>query len=215
MRGDARRNIYERSELQELDSAVIRPGDVLLTDHALSLCSLPAGARLLDIGCGTGGTLRHVTDSHRLNICGIDLSLGMLHTAHGQSPQLTFIRGCGMHLPFRSAVFDAVLFECVLSLMPEPEKGLRETRRVLADNGFLIISDVYDKNSGAGEFILRSMNMQGFTTVCFEDHSRALKEFAARLILQGAGNCLQPLRDHYAECGSQGYFLLVARKGVA
>ena len=55
--------------------------------------SLPIGARVLDVGCGTGlPTCRQLVDAG-LDVTGIDLSAGMLALARESVPEGTFHRG--------------------------------------------------------------------------------------------------------------------------
>ena len=44
--------MYEHTAIREATGDIIRPGGLALTDRALALCQLPAGARVLDVGCG-------------------------------------------------------------------------------------------------------------------------------------------------------------------
>jgi SAM-dependent methyltransferase len=55
--------------------------------------SLPAGARVLDLGCGTGlPTARQLTASG-LRVTGVDLSPGMLARARTNVPEADFVQG--------------------------------------------------------------------------------------------------------------------------
>ncbi len=45
------------------------------------MISLPAGARVLDVGCGTGGSAFHLARKFGATVIGIDLSKNMLAVA--------------------------------------------------------------------------------------------------------------------------------------
>lgn len=55
--------------------------------------SLPAGVRVLDLGCGTGvPTARQLTDAG-LRVTGVDLSEGMVAQARANVPEAEFVQG--------------------------------------------------------------------------------------------------------------------------
>ena len=112
----------------------------------------------------------------------------------------------------------------MLSLLEEPFRALAEFRRLLRSGGYLILSDMYSRDSGAGGLLdcaLRGMVSRrqveawlyenGFTMLLWEDHTSLLRELAARLIL--ANGSLDGLCCMTNGAGNRpGYYLLVARK---
>jgi SAM-dependent methyltransferase len=212
---------YEKSPLRDVTGLTIRPGGLALTDRALEICSFAAGAELLDVGCGAGGTVEHLCSSHGLNASGVDLSRVLLAEGLARDPALQLTMASAEALPFAAGSFDGILCECVLSLVAEPLTALAEFRRVLQSGGFLILSDLYDRRETEPKGDLRGvvtrnqaeswLSQSGFTTVVWEDHTGLLKELAARLIL--AGCSLDELCCGTIAAGQRpGYYLLVARK---
>jgi ubiquinone/menaquinone biosynthesis C-methylase UbiE len=112
---------------------------------------LPAGARVLDAGCGTGLlTLAFLRVHERpADIVSIDLSLRSLQTARGAAQKLpkgprrrvAFAQSNALALPFADETFDLVLTSGVLEYLPLRE-GLAELARVLAPGGHLIFVPV-------------------------------------------------------------------------
>jgi ubiquinone/menaquinone biosynthesis C-methylase UbiE len=85
------------------------------------------GARVLDVGAGTGVASRAALAAGAANVVGVDISAPMLGDGRGAfDPVLADAAA----LPFRGESFDLVVAACCLSHLPDPERALRETHRV-------------------------------------------------------------------------------------
>lgn len=234
--------LYESAALQAVTGPTLRPGGLEITKRALSLCALPAGVRVADIGCGMGATVDHLRRHHRLRAVGLDRSAGMLGRARQRNPGLPLVRGDAARLPFEDGRLSALLCECSLTLVDDVDAAWREIRRVLAPGGFLILADIYARapHPAAGltslpgasclrgarprDEIVGRMQRCGFALLVWEDHSEALKRLAAELVL--ACGSLQALWGAVGGPGDAtacatavrqariGYFLSVARREV-
>jgi len=230
--------LYESPALQAVTGPALRPGGLELTQRALFFCGLPAGARVIDIGCGTGETLRYLRQHWRLRAVGLDRSPRMLHQARRRVPHLPLVKADAACLPVRDACLSAVLCECVLSLVEDRDAAWREILRVLAPGGLLVLADIYARvpAQAAGPASLPAdccirgarprdewmdrMRRCGLMLLAWEDHSGALKRLAARLVF--AYGSLPALWGDSRVCGEgysaalrrarPGYFLAVARK---
>ena len=58
-----------------------RPGGIRLTERAASLARFPHGAKLLDVCCGTGATVRYL-EREGYDAWGIDLNLPAVPHPH-------------------------------------------------------------------------------------------------------------------------------------
>jgi SAM-dependent methyltransferase len=96
---------------------------------------LPADVTVLDVGCGDG-MLSALLQQDRpdIQVQGIDV----LPRSHSHIPVTIFD---GIHFPFESGSFDAVLFSDVLHHTLDPAILLREARRVTAAH--ILIKDHY------------------------------------------------------------------------
>jgi len=72
MTGTDSPSLYESPALQAVTGPALRPGGLELTRRSLALCDLPAGARVVDIGCGTGVTVHYLRRHCRLRAFGLD-----------------------------------------------------------------------------------------------------------------------------------------------
>jgi len=95
--------------------------------------------KLLEIGAGTGFTLRHYGSLSMAVIT--EPSLPMLRRARqrarGTPFTLVAVAADAQELPFASDTFDAVVVTLALCTVPSPDRALREIRRVLRPNGEL------------------------------------------------------------------------------
>jgi SAM-dependent methyltransferase len=96
--------------------------------------------RILDAGCGTGGTTVHLREFGG-SVYGVDLSWDALQPAATRGLDGGLARGTIERLPFRDGVFDAVTsFEVVYHLnVGDDRRVFAEFRRVLAANGCLLL----------------------------------------------------------------------------
>ncbi len=224
--------LYEQPGWRDVTGELLRPGGLELTRRALKLCALPPGARLLDLGCGTGATIRMLIDEWHLAAFGIDRSAELLRRARANDPQLPFLLATGEHLPIADQSVDAILAECSLSTMRNPDAALAEIRRVLRPGGILAISDLYlrrpegaDALRALGESCLSGalprqrieelLTAQQFQIQRWEDQSEVLRPLAGRFdLFYGApAGELDAFDLQLAIARARpGYFLLVAKR---
>lgn len=233
-------SLYESDSLREVTGSSIRPGGFFLTERAVSYCGFRTGDRLVDVGCGTGATAAFLRESYRFTVAGIDVSSMLIAEGMRCDPALCLVQGKAEELPFPAGVLDGILCECVLSLVHEPMRALKEFHRVLCPGGRLILTDIYTRRPEGIPALQRlsldscfrgavaaaeaksRINESGFTLLVFEDHSRLLREMAARLAL--AHGSLKNFWGRVCgegDCGSimtaiadarPGYYLLIAQK---
>lgn len=226
--------------VQQVTGGAIRPGGLELTERALAFCSLPAGARVLDVGCGPGATLEYLIQ-HGFAAIGVDRSTELLPPAPEQDVGGLLVRAMGERLPLASASIDAILVECTLSIMENTDRALAEFSRLLRPGGKLVLSDLYLRQPAgspalhrlpltgclAGAFSRQELALRlgalGFHMLLWEDHSAALRQLAAQLIMADVAPEQIWCRDDCAEPGAgpneirqalsaarPGYFLLIA-----
>jgi cyclopropane fatty-acyl-phospholipid synthase-like methyltransferase len=105
------------------------------------LDDLPAGSRVLDLGCGAGVPVaRRLALRHR--VVGVDLSRSMLSLARTQAPGVELILGDMDSIAFAPASFDAVVsFYAIFHLPRERQPALfARMHRWLRPGGALLVS---------------------------------------------------------------------------
>jgi ubiquinone/menaquinone biosynthesis C-methylase UbiE len=104
------------------------------------------GARVLDVGCGTGTLLTALVRAVPGVMCvGVDLSARMLAVARRKlPPAVALVAGTAERLPFADASFTAVVSTSALHYFRDPAAALREMGRVLAPGGSVVITDWCD-----------------------------------------------------------------------
>lgn len=132
-------------------------------DAAIERLQPPAGAHVLEVGCGTGRNLIQAAQRYpAARFYGVDVSTEMLTSARGKIEQ------AGLHphvrvahgdatafdpmLPFGRAQFERILISYSLSMIPPWEAALDRALTLLAPGGELHVVDFGDQRDLPGVF---------------------------------------------------------------
>lgn len=142
----------ELSKLKPVDEFHI--GGVEATRDVLSQLTIERGDRVLDIGCGIGGTARVIAQETGASVTGVDVTEEFVDTARRLTAlagvdDVEFVEASALALPFEAQSFDlATLMHVGMNIEDKP--GLfRETGRVLRTDGVFAVYDVM--RTGEGE----------------------------------------------------------------
>ncbi|MEV7602718.1 methyltransferase domain-containing protein [Kitasatospora sp. NPDC089797] len=107
--------------------------------------ALPPGARVLDVGCGTGAVARTMAGRFGLTVTGIDILEDLLArarragTPHAAAHRVTFRCGDFHQLPFEEGGFDGLYSMEAFPHSYDPPRALGEFHRVLRPGGRLVL----------------------------------------------------------------------------
>jgi ubiquinone/menaquinone biosynthesis C-methylase UbiE len=102
-------------------------------DMALEVARMiPAGSRVLDVGCGNGYIAHHLSAILHADVAGIDLE-------HTTEAPINYQQYNGSRFPAADQFFDAALLCYVLHHTQDLEIVLTELRRVLRNGGLAVV----------------------------------------------------------------------------
>ena len=119
---------------------------------------------VLELAAGTGLIAKHIANAAEY-IEVTDASEQMIRQAEREdhAENLHFSVQDMFCLPYADAAFDVVIVSNALHIVPQPERALREIKRVLKDDGVLIAPTfTHAENSFPGKVKAFFMNLAGF-----------------------------------------------------
>ena len=218
------------SHVAELDLTIQeRLADVLETRGAdpqqqamrramLGDVEFPAGARVLELGCGTGVLTRLLGRWPGVaTVVGVDPAASLLRRARALAadlPHVRFEEGDGGAVPFDAGTFDIVILDSVLSHMTEPETALAEARRVLLPGGWLAAFDGDYATTTVALADHDPLQACADAVMASSVHDRWLVRRLPALV-RGAGFEIVRFRSHgFVETTEAGYALTIVDRGA-
>ncbi len=140
-------------------------------EQAVELMAIPSGARVLDVGCGSGWATRLMAEKAMSGrVVGIDIADEMISIASAttttpaglphwgsrsaSSANVEFRVASAERLPFPDADFTHAFSMESLYYYADVLVALKEIRRVLAPGGlFVTVLDLYKENQPSGQWV--------------------------------------------------------------
>jgi len=123
------------------------------TIEIANLASPQPHHKVLDVGCGLGGSARFVANQYDCSVVGIDLTDEYIEVAKkltkyvNLDEKVSFKQGSALDLPFSSGSFDIVWTEHVQMNISDKKKFYGEINRVLNPKGRLVFHDIFGTNN--------------------------------------------------------------------
>lgn len=152
---------------------------------------LPAGAKVLELGCGAGVPCTQQMVEHGLDVTGVDISRAQVELAREHVPKGTFIQGDMMDVSFENESFDAIVAFYSLFHLPGEEQGTMVKRMVgwLKPGGKLL----FNLGTGVGDITMKDWFKPGVDVV-----SSGLGEDGNREMLKKSLEAVEIVEDEVA-----------------
>lgn len=118
-----------------------------MNDEMIELAQLAPGQRVLDVGCGFGGTLASVNRRlHDMHLVGLNVEERQLaRAAQLVTPindnQIEWVCADACDIPFEDQAFDVIMAVEAICHFPSRARFFAEAHRLLAPGGVLVVSD--------------------------------------------------------------------------
>jgi demethylmenaquinone methyltransferase / 2-methoxy-6-polyprenyl-1,4-benzoquinol methylase len=129
------------AERYDITNDVLALGQTRIWRKAVLAAVAPTpGERVLDLAAGTGTSSLPFAQAGAF-VVPCDFSLGMLAVGRKRLPELPFVAGDALHLPFADESFDAVTISFGIRNVVDYQAGLVEMLRVVRPGGRLVICE--------------------------------------------------------------------------
>ncbi|HEX9961517.1 MAG TPA: methyltransferase domain-containing protein [Pyrinomonadaceae bacterium] len=130
-----------------------------------TLSHLPANARLLEIGAGTGLNFKFYPACRQA--VASEISIKMLEFAGEKNGAIELVQADAENLPFAADTFDAAFATLVFCSIPKPENAFSELQRIVKPNGKIVLLE-HVRPDGLLGYAFDFLNI--FTVALIEDH---------------------------------------------
>ena len=117
------------------------------TEELIELCHIDQDKYVLDVGCGVGVTPCYLAKRHGCRVVGVDIHERMIDRSNerarrqGLEHRVEFRVADAQDLPFEDDLFDAVICESVLAMVPDKPKAMHEYVRVTKPGGYVGLNE--------------------------------------------------------------------------
>jgi len=122
-------------------------GGLEATEALIELCHIGQDSYVLDVGCGVGVTPCFIAKKCGCRVVGVDISERMVERSKERARRekvadwVEFRVADAQDLPFKDAVFDAVMTESVTAFPEDKQKAVNEYVRVTRPGGYVGLNE--------------------------------------------------------------------------
>jgi ubiquinone/menaquinone biosynthesis C-methylase UbiE len=221
------RNINERGReliavYDEIGQAydTTRKADQEIVNRLYHLLQLDKGAKVLDIGCGTGN-YTVALNQKGLSMTGMDISSTMIDGARMKGSDIKWVKGDSNRIPFEDFTFNGAISSLVIHHYKDLEGPFGEAYRVISDGGRYVIftsSPEQMRDYWLVEYFPKAMESSWLQMPSVEKVTETLRNVGFSIV--GAETFMvQPnLKDFFLYSGKynpQIYLDPIVRKGIS
>lgn len=140
------------ADLEELGS------DAELIVEVLGTVELPAGAEVLDLGCGKGSVAVEIADEIGLSVRGVDLFAPFIESAQAAALEAQVSHLCRfecadlVEVVRAGAAADVVIYAALGDLLGPLDETVGLLRNAVKPDGYLLLSDCFVKDGGSSSY---------------------------------------------------------------
>ena len=169
-----------RTEYEKFGKKISRPDDIGNRSRKFLTIKLAGGVSGLEIGCAEGYMTAELSQKFPFFVAS-DISINYLKRAKSRVNDVSFIALDCQYLAFKNNSFDNIILTEVLEHTLSPFRVLEEIRRVLTDNGRLILS------------VPNSMSLHNICRHLFKKYSSFITDKSAHIAFFDYGSLLKLL----------------------
>ena len=157
------------------------------------MVNLKSSDRVLDVGCGLGGTARYLAEGYKCHVIGVDLTdeyimVGRKLTELVKlSDRVDLQQASALQLPFEDGVFDVVWTQHVQMNISDKNRFYTEIARVLKSGGRLLFHDVFHNSGDKPVYPVPWADDESMSILLTENEAHAIIEDAGMKIIQWIG----------------------------
>jgi ubiquinone/menaquinone biosynthesis C-methylase UbiE len=152
------------------------------TREMADMVNLYATARVLDVGCGLGGTARHLAEEYQCSVIGVDLTEEYVTAGTrltelvGLSERVELRHASALDLPFEDDRFDIVWTQHVQMNIADKNRFFSEIARVLKPGGCFLFHDVFRDSGDAPIYPVPWADDESMSVLVTETEARKIVE---------------------------------------
>jgi ubiquinone/menaquinone biosynthesis C-methylase UbiE len=158
--------------------------NIRLIETCTRLAKLKPGARIADLGCGSG-VFTDLLRQQGYRPVGLDISPKLIALGKAKYPEVEFLEGDVEHLPFPSASLDGVLLSGLVHHLPDPAYCAAEAFRVLKPGGFFVAFDPNRMNPFM--YLYRDRSSPLYSSVGVTANERPVLAYQVASVFQRSG----------------------------
>lgn len=160
------------------------------TREMADLVNLKATDRVLDVGCGIGGTARHLAEEYKCSVIGVDLTEAYVSAGTrltelvNLNDKVVLRQASALDLPYEDEKFDIVWTQHVQMNIADKHRFYSEIARVLKPGGRLLFHDVFRNSGDSPVYPVPWADDESMSVLVTENQARSIIEDAGLFIDQ-------------------------------